>query len=161
MLSPLNKSLLSLLLIAACWLPVQGRRIRVSHNAAAAEALRIEDNGALSVTDSLTLAADIRLSGYDKTRESSTESIFVTNQGTSTLLSLKLRVEYKDMDSRQLHQRTVSINCRIPSGETRMLSFRTWDTQHSFFFHRSRRPARTQATPYDVVVTVLEATFEK
>ncbi|MCM1293185.1 MAG: hypothetical protein NC230_06380 [Bacteroides sp.] len=91
-----------------------------------------------------------RLSGYDKPLRSNNESIFVTNTGEKRITALTLNIEYIDQSGRMLHSRKLTINCDIPSGETRMLTFKSWDKQHSFVYLRSTKPKRSDHTVYDI-----------
>lgn len=158
-----SKYLLPALLIlpASLALPpdADARRVRVTHDSAPADTMRI-DTRTLTITDSLTLTSMIRLSGYDKTREASRESLFVSNLGPGTLTSLTLQISYHAPDGRLYHRRSETLKCLIPAGETRLIDFRSWDRQHSFYYIRSRRPARTQATPYEVMILPVRASFE-
>lgn len=100
----------------------------------------------------------IRFYGFDKTVNSSVESFFISNELKSALSGLEVRITYTDMKGRQLHKRTVRIDTPIPAGETMRTDIKSWDTQKSFYYHKSVRPKR-QATPFDVKVELLSVTL--
>lgn len=95
--------------------------------------------------------ADIILAGYDKPLRSRRETIFATNASPDSLpiSSLRITITYRDISGRQLHHRSVWVNAEIPPGQTRQLSFPSWDTQQSFYYHRSK-PPHSVAAPYDI-----------
>lgn len=95
--------------------------------------------------------ADISLAGYDKPLRARRETIFATNTSPDSLSvkSIKLTITYSDSRGRQLHRRSVWIEAEIPPGQTRQLSFPSWDSQQSFYYRLSRQP-RSVATPYDI-----------
>ena len=101
----------------------------------------------------------MRISGYEKTLRSRTESFYVENLDTlDTLTRITASIDYLDMKQRQLHRRTVSVECNIPPGQRRLLTFPTWDRQFVMYYHLSA-PARSsaQATAYDVKISPLAA----
>lgn len=97
------------------------------------------------------------LAGYDKPLRSRRETMFVTNRTGRRLTRLFLSIRYCDTSGRQLHQRIVETGVDIPSGETRMISFPSWDRQLTFVYIHSEQPVRSRATPYDIKVTVTKA----
>ena len=96
----------------------------------------------------------IEISGYEKPVSSRRESALFTNKSGQTVTSLRIAITYSDMQNRELHARRVRIRCDIPAGATRQLYWRTWDYQHSFYYHRSKRPSRQQATPYKITCSI-------
>ena len=100
----------------------------------------------------------IRFYGFDKTVGSNTESFFISNGLKEALYGLEIRLTYTDMKGRQLHRRTVSIDTSIPAGETLRTDIKSWDTQKSFYYHKSIKPKR-QATPFDVKIDLLSVTL--
>lgn len=100
-------------------------------------------------------APGIVISGYDKPLRSTGESLFITNNTTDTIKSIGLLMNYYDNKQRQLHSREVTLNCVIPPGETRNTYFRSWDRQHSFYYHKSALPKKAVGEPYDVKYRVL------
>lgn len=94
------------------------------------------------------------LTGYDKPLRSTTESMFIKNLTGRHILSVTLHLEYLDMSGRQLHLRDVTIPCDIPPGQTRQITFRSWDRQKSFVYHRSQRPRRADYSPYKINASV-------
>lgn len=101
---------------------------------------------------------DITLSGYDKPLRSSVESMFVTNLTSDTVTALRLTCTYTDLRGRELHTRSVDADIELPPGATRQITFPSWDRQHSFYYHRSPKPLRTAATPYDFKCRVTSIT---
>lgn len=97
-----------------------------------------------------SVIALVGLSGYDKPLRSRHESMFVTNRSQRRLSGLEIIIGYTDMSGRSLHRRSVRLRLDLPPGETSRVEFGSWDSQQSFYYHRSPRPARSQATPYDV-----------
>lgn len=112
-----------------------------------------------STTDTICCGLDslISRSGYDKPLHSRVETIFITNRLDRPLTHLSLSIIYRDMQGRQLHRATRQLDCNIPPGETRMLTFSSWDRQMSFYYHRSRPPKRSPGTPFDISTTVVSA----
>lgn len=92
----------------------------------------------------------IAFSGYDKPRNSSVETFFITNNTDRTMSGVTMYVEYLMPDGRQLHKRFVRLVCVIPPGETRMAELQSWDKQKSFYYEGSEAPRRG-GTPYKVV----------
>lgn len=92
----------------------------------------------------------IQVSGYDKPLRTSRETFLLTNATSRTLLGVAITVSYLDMQGRPLHERTDTLSTSIPSGDTRMLHIYTWDSQHSYYYHRGKKPHTANVTPYDV-----------
>lgn len=97
---------------------------------------------------------DIQLSGYDKPLRTPRETILVTNSTPRPVSGLSVTITYTDMQGRQLHERTDTLRADIPAGETRMLRLPTWDTQHSYYYHRGQQPRTANVTPYDIVARI-------
>lgn len=155
-------------LLFALTFTAEARKIRTKHSipkraekgVAAKEA---EQPTCISMaTDSIafcdSIRPAIRFYGFDKTVNSSVESFFISNGLKSALSGLEIRITYTDMKGRQLHRRTVRIDTPIPDGETMRTDVKSWDTQKSFYYHKSVRPKR-QATPFDVKVELLSVTL--
>lgn len=100
----------------------------------------------------------IRFYGFDKTVTGSQESFFISNALESHVNGMEILITYFDMKGRQLHRRRVSLDCNIPSGETIRTDIKSWDTQKSFYYHRSVKPRR-QATPFEVSIELLSVTL--
>lgn len=96
-----------------------------------------------------SLRGAIRFYGFDKTLTSSSESFFISSSLTDTVKNVVITLTYSDMQGRRLHKREVSIRCLLPPGETIRQDIRSWDTQKSFYYHKSA-PPRRQATPFKV-----------
>lgn len=97
---------------------------------------------------------DVQLSGYDKPLRTNRETILVTNSTPRTVGGLSVTIKYMDMQGRQLHERTDTLRADVPPGETRMLRLATWDTQHSYYYHRGQQPRTANVTPYDIVARI-------
>ncbi|MDE6342806.1 MAG: hypothetical protein K2K93_10850, partial [Muribaculaceae bacterium] len=100
----------------------------------------------------------IRFYGFDKTATSGVESFFIINGLDSTLMKIGVDILYLDMKGRELHRRECLIDCTVPARETRRVDVKTWDTQRSFYYHKSARPKR-QATPFDVKIELTYLQF--
>lgn len=100
-------------------------------------------------------AHTVEFNGYDKPLRSRRESFFVTNNGRKDVCAIAFTVSYFDTRERLLHRQSRNLSVDIPAGETRQLSFPSWDVQQSFYYQRSTAPERVeQATPYEISVTV-------
>ena len=100
----------------------------------------------------------IRFYGYDKTVTSNIESFFISNGLDMDINGMDLIITYTDMKGRQLHKRTVHLDCKLPAGETQRQDIKSWDTQKSFYYHKSVKPKR-QATPFDTRLELLSVTL--
>ncbi len=100
----------------------------------------------------------IRFYGFDKTVTSTMESFFIVNDLKENIKGMEIQITYFDMQGRQLHKRTISLECDIPAGETKRTDTKSWDTQKSFYFHQSVKPKR-QATPFTVKLDLLSLTL--
>ncbi len=100
--------------------------------------------------DSITPdSTKVIIAGYDKPLTSRRESFFVTNYYDKEIKALEITLNYYDLSGHQLHSETKTIDCNIPTGETRLLYIPSWDKQFSFYYYQSSRPRR-QATPFMV-----------
>lgn len=110
-------------------------------------------------TDSLlfsTVASQIRIFGFDKKASSAKESIFVSNDSPYAITGLTLDITYLSTEGKMFHQRTTKPpGVRIPPGGTRLIDFKSWDLQKSFYYCKSERP-RNSATPFAVKIRILE-----
>ena len=93
----------------------------------------------------------ISFTGYDKPRQSSVETFFITNNTDRTLTGINLYIDYRMTDGRQLTKRFFRLSCSVPPGETRMAEIPSWDKQHSFVYEKSASTGKRPATPYTVV----------
>ncbi|MDD6139818.1 MAG: hypothetical protein PUB61_00210, partial [Bacteroidales bacterium] len=75
---------------------------------------------------------------------------FYVSNGTPFRLSrVVVKMVYTNESGEMLHEQTYDIECDIPAGETRQLSVRSFDTQHTHYYYKSRKPRRS-AIPYKV-----------
>lgn len=102
------------------------------------------------------------ISGYDKPLRSRRETFFASNNADMLIGSMVFTITYFDTSDRQLHKRTERIAVAIPAGETRQVSFRSWDRQLAFYYIKSPVPDRAhQATPYEVKISVDTLFFKR
>lgn len=109
------------------------------------------------VFDTVTVVSqsDIRLSGYDKPLNSRKESLFVSNRTEREITAVEIRITYKDMQQRMLHETEKLLRTDIPPGETRRVEFPSWDRQNSFYYYKGRQPRVGNVTPYRVDCSVI------
>lgn len=146
---------------------LQARKIKTKHSIPKQTEKSIKDESQDSIisiaTDSVTLVEKIRPAirfyGFDKTVTSAMESFFIINGLNDDIRGMEIQITYFDMQGRQLHKRTVNIECDIPAGETKRVDTKSWDTQKSFYFHQSVKPKR-QATPFSVKLDLLSLTLD-
>ena len=99
------------------------------------------------------------VSGYEKPLRSTREALHVTNNDSTRLLkAVTLDISYFDVNGTQIHRRVVDLDCDIPSGETKMISFRSWDVQNRFFYAAGPKP-RSHAYPFTVRLEVKLACY--
>lgn len=101
----------------------------------------------------------IGFSGYDKRPSATKESIFVTNSMPRHLKKVKVRLTYSDPKGRKLHSRDVMLECDVPPGQTRNVSFTTWDKQGRFYYCGGAAPRSGGASPYDITLEPVEFYF--
>lgn len=107
----------------------------------------------LVTADTVAYADRISLSGYDKTLYDRNETFYVSNGTPFRLSRVVVKMVYTNESGEMLHEQTYDIACDIPSGETRQLSVRSFDTQHTHYYYKSRKPRRS-AIPYKVEYTL-------
>lgn len=106
-----------------------------------------------SVADTLAYSDKIILSGYSKTVSDRDETFYVTNKTPFRISRLVVEMVYTNMEGKMLHQQDYDIVCDIPSGETRQVAVRSFDTRHSHYYYKSRKPRRS-AIPYCVAFSI-------
>lgn len=155
--------LLALLLAAPC--PTQGRKVKKPVATASARRSHSAASGIAPFDTIFSPAADsVAAAGFEKTLRSTSESIFITNASARDIVSLSLSITYTDMQGRMLHKATHAVAPPegIPAGQTRMVSFPSFDRQSLFYYHLSPLPKRAvRATPFKVKVTVNYITHAK
>lgn len=115
-----------------------------------------------AVADTVMPSAGMLIvSGYDKPLRSRRESLFVTNRSNRTLKAVTLRITYLDADGRQLHVADRTLNTDIPAGETRQLTFPSWDRQMTFYYLLTGKPRTADGSPYTVTVQPVTAVFPR
>lgn len=101
--------------------------------------------------DTVTVTRGVlTVSGYEKPLRSTRESALFSNHSERPIRGLSLDLSYTDMKGRELHRRSVKLECDIPPHATRQIYWPTWDRQFTFYYHRSPKPRRGLATPYNV-----------
>ena len=104
--------------------------------------------------DSLDLATDVDpdgivMKGFSKRASDSKESFFLTSRLKHRVSSVRLLLRYSDMDGNVLHERRVVVPVDLKPGETRLVSVKTFDVQHIFYYYGNGKP-RKSATPFKV-----------
>lgn len=146
-------------------LPAEARKIKTKHSIPKGASELSDEDAKREGLNVISLSSDsidfcnriipgIRFYGFDKTVGSSIESFFIVNGLDSPLAGMEIEITYVDMKGRQLHKRSVTVDCDIPAGETKRVDTKSWDTQKSFYFHQSVKPKR-QATPFDIRLRLL------
>lgn len=148
--------------LSAVFLPGAARK--VSTKAPKVKRTEAETDTARYVAGSFMVASDckpcnhgysisqVKLYSFDKASSSDRETFFVENNTDRVLTGLSVYIIYKSMDGKQFHKRFVAFdNLYIPPGETRQVSTRSFDRQHSFYYHESS-PGRSGARPFKVAI---------
>lgn len=114
-----------------------------------------------TVNDSLYQRELLKVSfaGYDKEINSNTESFIIINPTDLTITGYEVRIDYLDLQDRMLHSRVVSKSCDVPPGETRKEDIKSWDIQHTYYYHLGNEPKKV-ATPYKVSLQPLSFRIE-
>lgn len=98
-------------------------------------------------------ADSLVIHGFDKPLRSTAETFFASNLTDTLITGITLDLVYHDMQGAMLHARRVSLPCSIPSGETRQLRVRAWDTQMTYYYRLTRvRPRSERAVEFDVTI---------
>lgn len=120
---------------------------------------RIEAVDTTTLRDTLADAQldSVVISGYDKPLRSMRESLFVRNATDRRLTSVTMSIDYLDMHGRQLHHTDITLPVDIPAGETRQVSFTSWDRQMTFVYYRSERSRNSRAVAYRIAASVTAA----
>ncbi len=145
------KKLIGLILLAVMICSVaDGKRISTTRK----KLIPIETKSAAdTIATEIAPPSAVTLSGYDKPLSSRNETFFATNHLDKTIKGIYITINYTDNDGRQLHKQSRWVDTDIPAGETRQLSIRSWDKQHSFYYRLSKKP-RSQATPFSITAAV-------
>lgn len=134
---------------------VAARRVKTRRAADAPKvATSVEPSPSVDTIAGVRADRLVSISGYDKPLRTSRESVFMTNNDSSAIMSLSFTIGYFDMQGRMIHKAQHRLNVDIPPYETRQLTFPSWDRQQSFYYHRSTPPRRVSATPYEVKISV-------
>lgn len=96
-------------------------------------------------------APGISFSGYDKPYNSNRETFLITNDSPQHVSAIEVRLTYRDLQGRMLHSRDEKITIAIPPGETRQTSIKSFDTQSTYYYTKSR-PPRNGGQPFEVSI---------
>jgi len=110
-----------------------------------------------TIVDIDAIKAGARIGDYRKATVSRVESVMLTNLSDSdTIHAMDIDIDYRTIDGQQLNRRTVTLRSTIPPGQTRFVSFPSFDRQQ-LFYYRGTPPARTtgRTTSFDVTITPL------
>ena len=110
-----------------------------------------------TITDRTVIGTIVKISVYQKTVRSRVESMMLTNlTKTDTIKSLTVDLNYTSTDGQQLNRREVTVTVTVPPGETRHVSFTSWDRQQLFYYHATPPSRRTDRTrPFHIAITPL------
>lgn len=131
------------------------KKLKLRTDPATTEIVAIQYEEITAISDSAII-----FTGYDKPIGADKESVFVINNSGQTIDKINITINYFDSLNRQLNSRTIDIIYTIPDKQTRIVAFKTWDIQHSFYYYKSRKP-HTQATPYKVAIIINKAYTKK
>lgn len=92
----------------------------------------------------------VTLSGYDKALRSSRESILITNASRRRIKCVVMEITYLDTRGRMLNKRRVEVTVDIPAGETRQVTFSSWDKQKTMYYRLTGKYRTSDGTPYDI-----------
>ncbi|MDE5794904.1 MAG: hypothetical protein K2I08_09315, partial [Muribaculaceae bacterium] len=159
------KFILLFIILLQSTTPIQARKIKTRHSIPKQTEKSIKDTPIESPDSIISLSIDsltftdkilpsIRFYGFDKTVTSSMESFFISNALDSAITGMEIEITYFDMQGRQLHNRTVPLSGNVRDHETIRTDIKSWDTQKSFYYHKSAKPKR-QATPFNVKLRLL------
>lgn len=146
---------LALLMLAAS--AVQARKVNSRRGSMATQSSRhvSQPLDTVAAADSL-----VSFSGYDKPLRTTRETLFITNTISRRLLRVAFTIAYYDLPGRLIHKQSHNVAADVPAGESRRLTFPSWDRQQSFYYHRSRKPKVSGATPYGIAVKTDTLFFE-
>ena len=104
--------------------------------------------------DSVDLAAGVNpdgivMKGFSKRASDSKESFFLTSRLAHRISSVRLLMRYMTMDGEIIHERRMVVPVDLKPGETRLVSVKTFDVQHLFYYYGGNKP-RKSATPFKV-----------
>ncbi|MCM1521650.1 MAG: hypothetical protein NC039_03235 [Muribaculaceae bacterium] len=102
----------------------------------------------------------VTLAGYDKPLRASRETFLASNGLDVPITAIGIEIRYCDLDGRTLHERRVNCHAIIPAGGTRLISFRSWDANRSFFYCHGPSPRVSGVIPYDIVAKVVYVVSE-
>ena len=91
----------------------------------------------------------VSFAGYEKEAASSKESFLMINPSSYNITAFEVKINYYDLQGRMLHSRIVKEICDLPAGETRRFDIKSWDTQHTYYYHLGNEPKKV-SIPYKV-----------
>ncbi|MBQ9217347.1 MAG: hypothetical protein IJ160_04115 [Muribaculaceae bacterium] len=117
-------------------------------SAAIVQTLDITEVDSVDLTDGVD-PGGIVMKGYSKRAADSKESFFLTSKLKHRISSVRLLLRYSAMDGTVLHERRVVVPVELKPGETRLVTVKSFDVQHLFYYYGGNKP-RKSATPYKV-----------
>lgn len=121
----------------------------------------------VAVADTLIGREDVGrvvgLADYQKVLASRIETLFITNNSAvDTIREVVVEIDYRTPQGRQLNRREVVLTSAVPPGQTRTVSFSSWDRQQMYYY-KSTPPSRPtqRARAFDVTVVPLRAVVHR
>ena len=96
----------------------------------------------------------VTLKGFSKRASESKESFFITNNTGHRMSAVRLLLCYTTMQGEMLTQRTVNVPVNLKSGETKLVSIKSFDVQRLFYYYAGPQP-RKSATPFQVAFRLI------
>ena len=143
---------LALIMVVMLSLSAMGR-VRTTQRHLHSAAAVVQTIDAVDV-DSVDLALDVNpdgivMKGFSKRASDSKESFYITSRLTHRISSVRLLMRYMTMDGNVLHERRVVVPVDLKPGETKLVSVKTFDAQHQYYYYGGNKP-RKSATPFKV-----------
>lgn len=128
-------------------------RVRTTQRQLHSAAAVVQTIDAIDV-DSVDLSAGVNpdgivMKGFSKRASDSEETFFLTSRLAHRISSVRLLMRYMAMDGNVLHERRIVVPVDLKPGETKLVSVKTFDVQHQFYYYGGNKP-RKSATPFKV-----------
>lgn len=142
-------ALASIALVALC----SSARTRTTQRGLTTQAVPVE---MIADVANDSVVADVRsdavtLRGFNKRASDAKESFFITNNLDHRISAVRLLMRYTTVDGAMLHERAVTVPVVLKSGETQLVSIKSFDVQRLFYYYAGPKP-RKCATPFKVAV---------
>lgn len=143
---------LALIMVVLLSMSAMGR-VRTTQRQLHSAAAVVQTIDAVDV-DSVDLAAGVDpdgiiMKGFSKRASDSKESFFLTSRLSHRISSVRLLMRYMTLDGNVLHERRIVVPVDLKPGETKLVSVKTFDVQHQFYYYGGNKP-RKSATPFKV-----------